>query len=324
MKREAIVLALGLALLFVGTAQSGQRQGKSQAEKLFARATPDDYIGDESCASCHEEVSRAFPASGHAAFMAAENLPNGKKGCEGCHGPGGIHQADENSEVLDFNKMTAKEVDAACMRCHDGTFSKNHWSRTVHARADVSCVDCHQIHPGEMKGESQALDRGRAIDPRSSLNVAKKSSKALLKAEEVKLCGQCHTAVVSEFRNPSHHPVPEGTVACSDCHTPHPTKANKTRKDPVKGECITCHTEFAGPFVHEHDPVAGFGSDGCQECHRPHGSSNPKMLNSVTRGLCAQCHTDKIGNHYPGQTCWTAGCHVATHGSNTSRHFLTP
>lgn len=111
-------------------------------------------------------------------------------------------------------------------------------------------------------------------------------------------------------------------MVCSDCHVPHPTKDSKVRKDAVKGQCVTCHTEMAGPFVFQHDPVTGHSGDGCQECHKPHGSSNPKMLNSNTRGLCAQCHTEKLGRHYPGQSCWNAGCHVAPHGSNTDPRFL--
>jgi predicted CXXCH cytochrome family protein len=113
-------------------------------------------------------------------------------------------------------------------------------------------------------------------------------------------------------------------MVCSDCHSPHPTKASKVKVDAFKGVCVTCHLEKAGPFIFEHDPVAGFTGSGCQECHKPHGTNNPKMLNSVTRGLCAKCHTDKLATHFPGQTCWTAGCHVASHGSNTSPVFLDP
>ena len=113
-------------------------------------------------------------------------------------------------------------------------------------------------------------------------------------------------------------------MLCSDCHNAHPTKNDKLRQTATKDACVSCHSEFAGPFVHEHDPVAGFTGKGCAECHKPHGSHNPKMLNSFSRGLCAQCHTDKLSTHYPGRTCWTAGCHVASHGSNTDGRFLQP
>jgi predicted CXXCH cytochrome family protein len=76
--------------------------------------------------------------------------------------------------------------------------------------------------------------------------------------------------------------------------------------------------------VYEHDPVAGWMGDGCNDCHRSHGSANPRLLKSFSRGLCAQCHTDKSAAHYPGRTCWRAGCHVSLHGSNTDRLFRQP
>ncbi|HMS55821.1 MAG TPA: cytochrome c3 family protein [Fimbriimonadaceae bacterium] len=321
MKYQALFLGLGIAMLSFGYAGTVQSKEPSQAQKLFARATPDDYMSETGCAECHSEISANFPASPHAALTSDPSLPIDKKGCQGCHGPGHIHQAEENAEVISFTKMSPKESSAACLRCHEKTLSEFHWKRTEHARADLSCVSCHQIHTDTDK----ALGHGvKKMDPRSAAFVAKVEAKAMLKADEATLCGSCHPASIAEFRGANHHPVPEGRVVCSDCHSAHPSKNEKVSHDAFKGKCVTCHTEKAGPFIYEHDPVAGFTGDGCQECHRPHGTNNPKMLNSVTRGLCAQCHTDKLAQHYPGQTCWTAGCHVASHGSNTDSHFLKP
>ncbi|MFZ4506107.1 MAG: cytochrome c3 family protein [Fimbriimonas sp.] len=324
MKIEAIVLAAGLALLLFCSASSSQKgTGNSQADKLFARAKEDDFMGDRGCAECHSKVSKNFKASPHATFMVDPKLPLAKRGCEGCHGPGQIHQAEMNSEVIAFRKMSAKESSAACLRCHGQTLNESHWKRTEHARADVSCVSCHQIHP-DSDPDLHGVKKGKAVDPRTPVFVAKVESKSMLRADEATLCGSCHAPQIAEFRSATHHPVPEGSMLCSDCHVPHDSKASKTKHDATKSACVTCHTEKAGPFVFEHDPVSSLGGNGCQECHRPHGSNNPKMLNSVSRGLCAQCHTDKLGSHYPGQTCWTAGCHVASHGSNTSSKFLRP
>lgn len=319
MKFQALFLAVGICMLTFGLAGVTQSKGTSQAEKLFARATPDDYMSEAGCAECHGGISKNFPASPHAALMSDENLPLDKRGCQGCHGPGHIHQAEDNPEVISFTKMSPQESSAACMRCHQDTMTKNHWKGTEHARADLACVSCHQIHTDTDAALTHATKKK---DPRTPVFVAKVDPKLMLKADEPTLCGSCHPGTLAQFRGASHHPVPEGQMVCSDCHTPHPSKASKVNVDAVKDKCVTCHTEKAGPFVYEHDPVAGFGGDGCQECHKPHGSNNPKMLNSVTRGLCAQCHTDKLAQHYPGQTCWTAGCHVASHGSNTDPRFL--
>lgn len=321
MKIQALFLVVGIALLSLGFTSISQPRGTSKADKLFARATADDYMNEEACSECHPNETKHWGASPHAALVSDEKLPLDKQGCQGCHGPGRIHQADENAEVLSYTKMSVKESTAACLRCHEKTLAPGHWSKTVHARADVGCVSCHQIHTNTDNG----LTHGKIKkDPRTPIFAAKPDPKAMLKADEATLCGSCHVQVLAEFRGSSHHPLPEGQVVCSDCHVPHPSKNSKVNEDAVKGKCVTCHAEKAGPFIFEHEPVTGMGSGDCQECHKPHGTNNPKLLNSVSRGLCISCHTDKQAQHYPGQTCWSAGCHVATHGSNSDPRFLRP
>jgi len=282
-------------------------------------------MGDAACGECHAKAVAGFANSAHAPLVADPKLPLNKRGCEACHGPGKIHQAEDGAEVISYTTLTPKESSAACLRCHGETLNPNHWKRTQHAKADLACVTCHQIHTNSDPGfEAHALNKGAAADPRSQVFAAKANPKAMLKADEVTLCGQCHQSEIAEFRLSSHHPVPEGSMVCSDCHSTHPSKGSKAHVQATKDSCTKCHSEMSGPFVYEHDPVAGNSSDGCKECHRPHGSNNPKMLNSVSRGLCAQCHTDKLANHYPNQTCWNAGCHVSNHGSNTDPRFLKP
>ncbi len=321
MKFQALFLILGIAMLAFGFEGGAQSKGSSKADKLFARATEDDYMSDQGCMECHESKSAHWAESPHAALVSASDLPLDKKGCQGCHGPGYIHQAEENAEVLSFAQMTPKDASATCLRCHEKTLDQSHWKKTDHARAGLSCVSCHQIHTDTEPDLGQTTKRR---DSRAVMFVAKADPKAMLKSDEATLCGSCHASAIAEFRGANRHPVPEGRMVCSDCHSAHPSKTATVKHDVLKGKCVTCHTEKAGPFVFEHDPVAGFTGEGCQECHRPHGSNNPKMLNSVTRGLCAQCHTDKLAGHYPGQTCWNSGCHVASHGSNTDPRFLHP
>lgn len=318
----SLVLVLSFALLsycFATTAV--QQTPKSKADKLFARAKDEDFAGSTFCAECHEKKFNEFNQSAHSMFMTDSSLPANKRGCEGCHGPGKIHQAEENAEVIGFRGMDAKEASAACLRCHEKTLTPSHWKRTEHARADVSCVSCHQIHPDS----NPALPgKNKAKDPRSALFTAKVDKHAMLRADEATLCGSCHPTEIGEFRNLNHHPVPEGSMVCSDCHSPHPTKVAKAKAGGTRNDCVSCHTELAGPFVYEHDPVAGNSSSGCVECHRPHGSNNTNMLRANSRGLCGQCHTEKLGSHYPNQSCWTAGCHVSLHGSNSDPHLRNP
>lgn len=324
LKLLGMVAAIGFAV--ISYAMNGQPQArKCEADRIFGRAAKTDFRGDQWCAGCHAGVVKNFPASPHAAYSADPSLPLDKRGCEGCHGAGNIHQATENGEVIAFRNMTPKESSAACMRCHAQTLSENHWKNTEHARADLSCVSCHKIHPDSPPAwELTALKKGKAADPRKPIFTTRVDPKRMLKADEATLCGQCHAPQVGEFRGGNHHPVPEGKMVCSDCHNPHPSKNSKVNKDPMRDACATCHTERAGPFVYEHDPVAGTTGEGCVECHRPHGANNPKLLSSTTRGLCGKCHTDQLASHFPGRSCYAGGCHVSVHGSNTSPLLITP
>ena len=270
-----------------------------------------------------DEKVNNFKNSPHAALVADSHAPLGKHGCEACHGPGFIHRADNNAEVISYTKMDPKESAAACLRCHEKTLSESHWKKTAHADAGLTCVSCHQIHTDSEN--PLAAKTAQLKDTRSVVFAAKvEPNNLMLKAPENVLCGQCHAGEVAKFRLNTHHPIPEGRMNCSDCHSVHPTKHSTMDAKQSKDACVKCHSEYAGPFVYEHEPVAGNTGGGCLECHNPHGSSNPSMLNSFSRGLCAQCHSDKLSNHHPGLSCWSAGCHVSTHGSNTDPTFRQP
>lgn len=325
MRAQLLLLGIGIASVLYGAAAVNQKDSKlSVAEQLFAHAKPDDYMGNEGCADCHAETVAAFAQSPHAAYVSDPKLPLEKRGCEGCHGPGYVHRADANPQVISFTKMTPQESAAACLRCHAQTMSPTHWRRSAHSQAGLSCVSCHQIHPDVPNDLQSPL--AQKADARKPAFIARKNpSTSMLKADELTLCGSCHASRVNEFRKVTHHPVPEGRMLCTDCHNAHPTKGLQLTQDSNKQMCVTCHVEKSGPFAYEHEPVAGnMGGDGCLVCHSPHGSNNPLLLNSFSRGLCGQCHVDKLSNHHPGLTCWSAGCHVAPHGSNTDPRFLAP
>jgi DmsE family decaheme c-type cytochrome len=105
------------------------------------------------------------------------------------------------------------------------------FDRSPHAKANVSCLACHNIH-------------GSKEEP-------------LLKASQPTLCFQCHTDVKPQFDMPFHHKVNEGAVKCSDCHDVHGTFGKNNLRSTADSEpaiCTKCHTETRGPFVYEHAP----------------------------------------------------------------------
>lgn len=335
-----VTLAFIGALALSAAMPDSKKKPPTFPQSLFAQAKPDDYLTDDMCADCHKSAHASAGNSPHALYMQNPKNPIDKRGCQACHGPGGIHvnhllKEDKPYEnVISYTKAKPEEINAACLRCHTDTLTMAHWQKTGHARANISCTTCHQLHSSDRLGQDRAKEptaedkkAGRGVsrrDARSPVFPAAPEPKALLKADEPTLCGQCHKREVSEFKKSFHHPVPEGKMVCSDCHDTHPNRDNRKRFQTGKQNCITCHGKTAGPFVFEHDPVNNLSSEGCVQCHRPHGSHNPKMLVTFSRGLCNQCHSDKANNHYPGGSCWQAGCHSSVHGSNHEQFFFTP
>ena len=98
---------------------------------------------------------------------------------------------------------------------------------------------------------------------------------------------------------PSHHPILEGKVKCSDCHNPHGALTPAMVKhESVNQQCFSCHADKRGPYMFGHPPV----EENCLTCHTPHGSSHNKLLNEKVPNLCQDCHVQ--GRHptaYYGQ-----------------------
>jgi DmsE family decaheme c-type cytochrome len=102
------------------------------------------------------------------------------------------------------------------------------------------------------------------------------------------LCFRCHQGIEAKFRLPSHHPVKEGKITCSDCHDPHgTTQVSNIRAASIKDLCVRCHAEKKGPFVVEHGTTL---TDDCAVCHDSHGSINSAMTTFAQPFLCLQCH----------------------------------
>lgn len=318
--RSFTLAAAAMLSMLVGAVYQTPAARESLPLTLFKEAKPEHFIGQTECAGCHEAVVNDFSKSAHATYMNHPSLPVDKQGCEACHGPGKFHLDEENPRVISFTNITPKEVSDACLRCHQDVLTQAHWKRSDHAKANVSCVSCHQIHPEAEGAKKPFSDRG--VLKTGVFQAAATGGKLLKGGNEVAMCGSCHQSELSQFKLNSRHPIPEGRMVCTSCHEPHRTKDARKPLDLGKDNCVKCHAETAGPFVFEHDPVAGHSGEGCAECHKPHGSNNSKLLKASSRGLCGQCHTEKQVNHFPGRTCWQAGCHVAVHGSNRNRLLL--
>jgi len=305
MRRFLLSMACVLLLTgFTGTrlalaAGAGQQAAATSQPTAAADAT--DLVGQDTCATCHADVAKKFDSNPHSR-LALEHAGKGVT-CESCHGPGKAHVegGGDVTKIRRFDKMTPAQVSQTCLGCHAGAHPD--FQRSPHARADVSCLGCHSVHASE-------------------------TAENLLKAEQPKLCFQCHTDQKAAFDMPFHHPVNEGAVSCSDCHDPHGTFQNNNLRATADQNriCTKCHAETRGPFVYEHAAVK---AEGCLGCHSPHGSQNARMLNMPSiNTLCNQCHS-RVANHTvigmgagsdELQPC--TSCHTYIHGSNINQAFL--
>jgi DmsE family decaheme c-type cytochrome len=297
--------------------------GVAAAQSPSPQSTQPDYVGNEVCKTCHDDIWSNFYKNPHFKSVASGKEPPARTGCEGCHGPGGNHvSAGGGSDTIPraFSRMTPAQALDTCLACHARDFSKANIRRSQHTLSGIACNTCHSIH--------------RPATP-----------KYLLARPQTDLCYSCHAVVRAQFEMPSKHRVNEGFMKCTDCHNPHGTFAPDWRmgqrprmvKQVLDNEqpCIKCHMDKRGPFVYEHPPVR---VEGCDTCHYPHGANNTRLLRRpVVMTLCLECHTgaDSFGTRNNGITIQSPThnlldpkyqkctlCHVRIHGSNSDAFFM--
>jgi DmsE family decaheme c-type cytochrome len=296
--RACLMLLLGASIL-CATALASQAPGAKTATAQVKDVAPGDYVGSDTCATCHVEVSKGFASNPHTKMA----LQHGSTGitCENCHGAGKAHVDGGGDTTKIFNpaKASTKDVNATCQSCHAGVHPN--FDRSPHAKANVGCISCHSVHAS--------------------------TTEPLLKAAQPALCFQCHTDVKPSFGMPFHHKVNEGLIKCSDCHDVHGTFGNNNLKSTADQNmiCTKCHTDVRGPFAFEHAPVK---AEGCMACHTPHGSQNPRLLNMPSIAtLCNQCHSPVAAATVHGIDAGSSSaspciaCHTMIHGSNLSPAF---
>lgn len=287
-------------------------------DKGAAAALKKDVI----CTECHDETEPRpilFLYQNKHGIRADSNAPT----CQACHGESEKHwkkpppkdKAEKKLDVLFGTKRgtsgtyppsSADVQNTACLSCHKKDSKRMHWEGSAHQSHDISCASCHEIH----------TLRDKVMDKRTQAEV----------------CFNCHKEQRAQVDRPSHHPIPEGKMTCTDCHNAHGSVGPKLMKrDSTNETCYTCHMEKRGPFAHNHEPV----DDDCSICHNPHGTTAESMLKMRAPFLCHTCHAPHgpvqplLAGQVPapGIVTWASGaaitqgracmnCHTQVHGSN--------
>lgn len=237
------------------------------------------------------------------------------------------------SESEDEKETVSREILSAqgaayvgtdtCTACHEKEgkeFLLSSHSRIALPKGELETQGCEMCHgPGSLHVDVDDKDvRGKKatiVNPNKNPGV----------------CFTCHLDKKAEFRLPYHHPVLEGKMSCTDCHSAHGEEVrpwSATSLEGINEACFKCHKDQRGPFVWEHEAIR----EGCTTCHKVHGSIHEKMLLIRDSNLCLRCHAQvnfpTIGksNHSSshrliGGTCFSAGCHTAVHGSQFDDHL---
>lgn len=191
--------------------------------------------GDAKCTACHDEADApgllAIGKTRHGT-LADSRTPT----CTSCHGaseahllnaqdtkirpkpertfsgqlaPGSIPSEDRVDHYFGIQgKRTdtpVNERNGACLECHQKDAKRSHWEGSTHQARDVACTNCHKVH--------------------TSKDVVRD------KRTQTELCFTCHKEQRAQVNKPSHHPILEGKMACSDCHNVHGSVGPKLMKD---------------------------------------------------------------------------------------------
>ena len=110
------------------------------------------------------------------------------------------------------------------------------WHASTHERYGVACTDCHNPHPHANVQQVVNINHYGVEQPK----------RLAMSVQEPEACYKCHQKIFAQNHLPSHHPIMEGKMVCSDCHDPHGQLEKNLKAETINQLCYKCHAEKTG------------------------------------------------------------------------------
>ena len=250
---------------------TGEAKSTEPAEldmtSILANSRNMGAITPQICYRCHANMARQQEVAHPHQICGAVGFD-----CATCHDPHGKVRPETRTDL--------------CLKCHDNSSPTMAWHSSSHARYGVACADCHNPHPNSYV-QSVVDIQHTHID---------RKNRSPMSVDEPQACYKCHADMYAKNAMPSHHPIKEGKMVCSDCHDAHGQTEGNLKEPTVNMVCYRCHAEKQGPFAYEHPPV----TEDCSICHDPHGTVANNLLHQPATFLCLRCHTGHRTGPPPG------------------------
>ncbi len=246
----------------------------------------------------------------------------------------------------------------ACIECHrtttPGVFAD--WAKSRHANANITCLDCHLVQPGD---QDTARDHEKYYNRADMPWGDAKYKMPIASIVTPKDCSRCHPDEATQYSKSKHantieiiwkldpwlnkgmNSDNERKTGCFNCHgtviqvdkngTIDPgtwpnAGVGRLNLDGSKGSCTSCHTRHRFSVAEARKPEA------CDQCHLGPDHPQIEIFEESKHGTIYNAYKDEYNFHAAGGT-WTAGvdyraptcaaCHMSGSGKEPTSHDVT-
>jgi len=163
-------------------ASAASAPGDKPVPSQVKDVAPGDFVGSETCTTCHEEVAKSFLSNPHG---------NADLSCASCHS-GHTNQSDAGGRSEKSAFADTGNSILICTKCHAemaGPFVYKH--AAIKAEG---CTGCHAAHGSQ-------------------------NAKLLNAPNTNELCKQCHSPATESATHGTNAGTPQAAQPCTNCHT---------------------------------------------------------------------------------------------------------